>query len=281
MPRLGGQRHVQRDDVRRVQQAIERHRLGAWPAAVARRVRCTRRASRMPAHAPRRRGRSGRSRSSPSCLPRSSVPSMKSNAQPFHSPRRTSRSPSDSRRVIARISAHVKSATDSVSTSGVLVTIDAARPRVRDVDVVVTDGDVRDHLQLRGRVDHGPVDRVGEHADQPRPCRRSRAAVRPAESALRRGRRRRRRPPRAWTSTDDGSLARDENRWHGDAADQWSDGQERGLQRPRCGRLQAARHAAACTAAFSVRTTNSTRSDCSERSARSDTRRRRRRCGER
>ena len=47
---------------------------------------------------------------------------MKSSAQPFHSPRRTSRSPSASRRVIARISAHVKSATDSVSTSGVFVT---------------------------------------------------------------------------------------------------------------------------------------------------------------
>ena len=59
---------------------------------------------------------------SPSCLPRSSEPSMKSSAQPFHSPRRTTRSPSDRRRVIARISAQVKSATDSVSTSGVLVT---------------------------------------------------------------------------------------------------------------------------------------------------------------
>ena len=65
---------------------------------------------------------------SPSCLPRSSVPSMKSNAQPFQSPRRTSRSPSASRRVIARISAHVKSATESVSTSGVLVTM---TPRAR------------------------------------------------------------------------------------------------------------------------------------------------------
>ncbi len=64
---------------------------------------------------------------SPSCLPRSSEPSMKSSAHPFHAPRRTSRSPSASRRVMARISAHVKSATDSVSTSGVLRHDDAAR----------------------------------------------------------------------------------------------------------------------------------------------------------
>ena len=121
MPRLRRQRHVQRDDVRRDQQAIERHRLGAGERR-SRAATCRRRACRTPARAPRPRGRSGRRRRGPSCLPRSSVPSMKSNAQPFHSPRRTSRSPSDSRRVIARISAQVKSATDSVSTSGVLVT---------------------------------------------------------------------------------------------------------------------------------------------------------------
>ena len=47
---------------------------------------------------------------------------MKPSAQPFPRAARTTRSPSDSRRVIARIIAHVKSATDSVSTSGVLVT---------------------------------------------------------------------------------------------------------------------------------------------------------------
>ncbi len=59
----------------------------------------------------------------PSCFPRSSVPSMKSSAQPFHLPLRTSRSPSPMRRAAARISAHVSSAVASVSTSGVLVTI--------------------------------------------------------------------------------------------------------------------------------------------------------------
>ena len=91
---------------------------------------------------------------------------MKSNAQPFHSPRRTSRSPSDSRRVIARISAHVKSATDSVSTSGVLVTTMPRDARVGDVDVVVADGDVRDDLQLRAGVDHRLVDLLGEHAHE-------------------------------------------------------------------------------------------------------------------
>ena len=58
----------------------------------------------------------------PSCLPRSSVPSMKSSPQPFHPPARTSRSPSPTRRAMPRISAHVNSATASVSTSGVLVT---------------------------------------------------------------------------------------------------------------------------------------------------------------
>ena len=58
----------------------------------------------------------------PSCLPASSMPGMKSSAQPFQPPRRTSRSPSATRRVTVRISAHVNSATALVRTSGVLVT---------------------------------------------------------------------------------------------------------------------------------------------------------------
>ena len=62
----------------------------------------------------------------PSCLPRSSVPSMKSIAQPFQAPRLMSRSPSPIRRAAVRISAQVSSAVASVSTSGVLVT---ATPR--------------------------------------------------------------------------------------------------------------------------------------------------------
>ena len=55
---------------------------------------------------------------------------------------------------MARISAQVKSAVASVSTSGVLVT---TMPRARaagDVDVVVADGDVGDDLQVAARVDH-------------------------------------------------------------------------------------------------------------------------------
>ena len=59
----------------------------------------------------------------PSCLPRSSVPSMKSSVHPFHAPRRTRRSPSPMRRAAARIRPHVSSAVASVSTSGVFVTI--------------------------------------------------------------------------------------------------------------------------------------------------------------
>ena len=47
---------------------------------------------------------------------------MKSNAQAFQPPRRTRRSPSATRRMMPRISAQVRSAVDSVSTSGVLVT---------------------------------------------------------------------------------------------------------------------------------------------------------------
>ena len=43
---------------------------------------------------------------------------------------------------------------------------DAAGARVRDVDVVVPDGDVGDDLQLRRRVDGGAIDRVGEQADE-------------------------------------------------------------------------------------------------------------------
>ena len=56
-----------------------------------------------------------------------------------------------SRRVTPRISAQVKSATASVSTSGVLVHDHAAAARVGHVHVVVADGDVGDDLQLRRR----------------------------------------------------------------------------------------------------------------------------------
>ena len=68
--------------------------------------------------------------------------------------------------MIARISAHVKSATDSVSTSGVFVT---TMPRDRaygDVDVVVADGDVGDDLQPVGGVDERLVDLLGQHAHE-------------------------------------------------------------------------------------------------------------------
>ena len=56
------------------------------------------------------------------------MPSMKSSAQPFHAPPRSSRSPSATRRVTARMSAQVNSAVASVSTSGVFVT---GMPRAR------------------------------------------------------------------------------------------------------------------------------------------------------
>jgi len=43
---------------------------------------------------------------------------------------------------------------------------DAARQRVRDVDVVVADGDVRDDFQLGSCVDERAIDRIGEQADE-------------------------------------------------------------------------------------------------------------------
>ena len=52
-----------------------------------------------------------------------------------------------SRRVIARISAHVKSATASVSTSGVFVTMMSRLRAKADVDVVVANRHVRDDLE--------------------------------------------------------------------------------------------------------------------------------------
>ena len=88
------------------------------------------------AHAERRRASRRRPADAadadePSCLPRRSVPSMKSSAQPFQPPRRTRRSPSTSRRVIAedqrpgevgdRLGQHVRRVRDD----------DAARARVR------------------------------------------------------------------------------------------------------------------------------------------------------
>ena len=275
VPRLGRQRHVQRNDVRRVQQAIERHRLAqGTPVRLPRRrrVRCTPRASRMPALARRRRGRSGRSRSSPSCLPRSSVPSMKSNAQPFHSPRRTSRSPSDSRRVIARISAHVKSATDSVSTSGVLVTIDAARPRVARRRCCCSRRP-RSRSTFSCGAASITVRSIAsvEHADQRVLVGDSRAAARPAESALRRVDDRRPRPPASLDEHRRRQPSGDENARHGLSGLDGPDGLD-GVMPSRACRYPALPRS-------SVRTTDSSRSDCSARSARSGTRRRRRRCG--
>ena len=49
---------------------------------------------------------------------------------------------------MSMISAHVRSAVASVSTSGVLVTTMPARAGRGHVDVVVADRDVGDHLQL-------------------------------------------------------------------------------------------------------------------------------------
>ena len=121
---------------------------------------------RTPAPWPRPRGRCGRAPMIPSCLPRSSVPSMKSSAQPFHPPARIRRSPSATRRAIPRIKRpgelrvgfgqHVRRVGDD----------DAALAHGGDVDVVVADGDVGDDLQRRRRVHELAVDPVGQHADQ-------------------------------------------------------------------------------------------------------------------
>ena len=134
----------------------------------------------------------------PSCLPRSSVPSMKSSVHPFQPPRRTSRSPSAIRRAAARIRLQVSSAVASVSTSGVFVTTTPRCPGCRDVDVVVADGDVRHDLQpIRRRRAVRGVDLVGQHATRVRPCRGP--APRSSSGGHRAGRlrrdRRRRRPP--------------------------------------------------------------------------------------
>ena len=79
-----------RDDVRRDEQLVERH-----VAALREAPRVMPNAGALAATARPMRPRP----MMPSCLPRSSVPSMKSSAQPFQPPRRTSRSPSPMRRV--------------------------------------------------------------------------------------------------------------------------------------------------------------------------------------
>ena len=103
---------------------------------------------------------------SPSCLPRSSdaeheVERPALPLAPAHQAlafRQPPRDRQDQRpgEIGDRLGQHVRRVGDD----------DAARPRVGDVDVVVADGDVRDRLQRRRGVDDGPVDRVGEQADE-------------------------------------------------------------------------------------------------------------------
>ena len=103
----------------------------------------------------------------PSCLPRRSVPSMKSSANPFHAPRRTRRSPSTMpardaederpRQVGRRLGQHVGRVGDD----------DAALARRRHVDVVVADGNVATTFEVAPRLEHRAIDGVGHHADQP------------------------------------------------------------------------------------------------------------------
>ena len=190
----------------------------------------------------------------PSCLPRSSIPSMKSSAQPFHSPRRTSRSPSAIRRATARISPHVSSAVASVRTSGVLVTTTPARLRRRHVDVVVADGDVRDDLQRRRRVEHGAVDPVGQHADQRLACPASRRFSSSARSG-------------DGPSCRSTSQAASRRREHGgrDASGEKDGG---GTMRPKSTDQRSGIRDRSGISGFSVRATRSSRSDCTARPAR-------------
>ena len=88
----------------------------------------------------------------PSCLPRSSVPSMKSNAHPFHvaaadQPLAFANAPRDAEdqrpgQIGGRVGQHVRRVGHD----------DAALARGRDVDVVVADGGVRDDLQIAPRL---------------------------------------------------------------------------------------------------------------------------------
>ena len=66
----------------------------------------------------------------------------------------------------ARINAQVKSATDSVSTSGVFVTMTPRDARGGHVEVVVAHRDVRDDLQIGAGVEHLPFDLLREHCHQ-------------------------------------------------------------------------------------------------------------------
>ena len=102
----------------------------------------------------------------PSCLPRSSMPSMKSSAQPFQSPRADEaialgdppRRGEDQppRQLGRRLGQDV----------GRVRHHDPARSRRRHVDVVVPDRDVRHDRELRRGVEHVAVDAVGQHADE-------------------------------------------------------------------------------------------------------------------
>ena len=101
----------------------------------------------------------------PSCLPRRLVPSMKSNAHPFHAPRRTMRSPSPSRRVMARIK-RPRVVGDRVGQHVRRVRAhDPLRACVGDVEVVVADRHVRDHLQVGTRIDGWGIQPVAEEHD--------------------------------------------------------------------------------------------------------------------
>jgi hypothetical protein len=101
----------------------------------------------------------------PSCLPRSSVPSMKSSAQPFHAPRRRSRSPSPTRlarrqdqppcELGDRPGQHVRRVRHD----------DAPALRGGDVDVLVADRDVGDDLHPVAGRQH-VVDAVGQQANE-------------------------------------------------------------------------------------------------------------------
>ena len=103
----------------------------------------------------------------PSCLPRSSMPGSRSGVHPFHPPDRTRRSPSATRRVIARISAHVNSATAAVSTPGVLVTM-TPRDRAAARSMLSKPTAMFDTTRSDGprRVEQRGVDAIRQERDQ-------------------------------------------------------------------------------------------------------------------
>ena len=159
MPRRGGQRHVDRDDVRADEQFVERQ--------LDRRAACALRAAKtafMPnAGALAATARPMRPRPMiPSCLPRKLDAEHEVERPPLpaaapHEPIAFGDPPRDGedqrpRELGGRLGEHVGRVRDD----------DPARARRGDVDVVVADGDVGDDLQSGAGVEHVGRERIGQ-----------------------------------------------------------------------------------------------------------------------